>query len=63
MKNKAIKQEVKKSELEKAQEVLQKAEQEKIDAFMKDYKEVCMKHKMELTANPKIQWAVNKINN
>jgi hypothetical protein len=63
MKNKAIKQEVKKSELEKAQEIIKQEQQKKVDSFMKDYREICLKHGMELTANPKIQWAVNKINN
>lgn len=61
MKNKAMKQEIKKTELEKAQEIIQKESQKKVDAFMKDYKEICLKHGMELVANPRVEWNVSPI--
>lgn len=61
MKNKSLKQEIKKTELEKAQEIIQKESQKKVDAFMKDYKEICLKHGMELVANPRVEWNVNQI--
>jgi len=61
MKNKAIKQEVKKSELEKAQEIIKKEQQKKVDSFMKDYREICLKNGMELTANPRVDWGVAPI--
>ena len=61
MKNKALKQEIKKTELEKAQEIIQKESQKKVDAFMKDYKEICLKHGMELVANPRVEWNISPI--
>ena len=61
MKTTKATKEIQKTELEKAQEVLQKAHQKKIDDFMKDYKEICVKHGMELTANPKIEWNITPI--
>ena len=61
MENKALKQEIKKTELEKAQEIIQKESQKKVDAFIKDYKEICLKHGMELVANPRVEWNVNPI--
>lgn len=61
MKNKALKQEIKQTELEKAQEIIQKESQKKVELFMKDYKEICLKHGMELVANPKVEWSVTPI--
>jgi uncharacterized protein YqiB (DUF1249 family) len=65
MKNKekkeVIKEAIKKSEIEKAREVLQREEQKKVELFMADYKTVCIKHGMELVANPKVEWSVTPI--
>lgn len=64
MKNKELKKAIKKvekSEVEKALEVLQKEKQTKTENFMKDYRELCIKHGLELTANPEIRWAVTPI--
>lgn len=60
-KQKVIKEAIKKSELEKAREVLQREEQKKVELFMEDYKTVCLKHGMELVANPKVEWSVTPI--
>jgi len=60
-KQKVIKEAIKKSEIEKAREVLQREEQKKLESFMADYKEICIKHGMELVANPKVEWSVTPI--
>lgn len=61
MKNKALKQEIEQTDLEKAQEIIQKESQKRVELFMKDYKEICLKHGMELVANPKVEWSVTPI--
>lgn len=60
-KQKVIKEAIKKNEVERAREILQKEQQEKIELFMKDYRDVCLKHGMELVANPKVEWNVTPI--
>jgi len=64
MKNKELKKAIKKaekSEVEKAMEVLENEKKMKMENFMKDYREICIKHGLELTANPEIRWAVTPI--
>jgi predicted Zn-ribbon and HTH transcriptional regulator len=62
-KEQEIKKEDKKEDVEvkKAIEVLQQEEQRKINAFMEDYKKVCVKHGMELSVEPQLKWVIKKI--
>lgn len=47
--------------VKKAMEVLQAEEKKKVNAFMEDYKAVCFKHGMELSATPVVKWGVQAI--
>lgn len=49
------------SEVEKALKLLEEEEKRKIELFMTDYKIICQKHGLELTANPQIIWNVSKL--
>ena len=51
----------KEDKVKQAMEVLQAEEKKKINAFLEDYRAVCLKHGMELIANPRVEWQVNPI--
>ena len=50
-----------KNKVEEAMRILQEEEKKKAEAFLSEYRALCLKHGLELTATPSISWAVNPV--
>jgi len=57
-KKKISEEKTEQTKLEEAQKIIQEAQNKKAQAFMDEYKMLCYKHGMELTADPRISWGV-----